>query len=112
MAKQYGNSNEIYKAALSRAGLGEVGVTPIKKKKPVGNEFETLLQDKTLSGIAQGKYGIVDGKKLSNEKKDTKGIIQNWRGYVSDEEIDNRQIPVQIARVFGYGEKMFPAVKK
>ncbi|MBQ9913898.1 MAG: alkaline phosphatase [Clostridia bacterium] len=32
-------------------------------------------------------------------------------GFVSGVEIENRQIPVQIARVFGYGEDMFPAVK-
>lgn len=32
-------------------------------------------------------------------------------GFISGIEIENRQIPVQIARVMGYGEDMFPAVK-
>ena len=32
-------------------------------------------------------------------------------GFASGIEIENRQIPVQIARVMGYGEDMFPAVK-
>ena len=32
-------------------------------------------------------------------------------GFSSGIEIENRQIPVQIARVFGYGKDMFPAVK-
>ena len=33
-------------------------------------------------------------------------------GFTSDIEIANRQIPVQLARVMGYGESEFPAVKK
>ncbi len=32
-------------------------------------------------------------------------------GFTTDSEVENRQIPVQIARVLGYGEDMFPAVK-
>ena len=32
-------------------------------------------------------------------------------GFTSGGEIENRQIPVQIARVFGYGKDMFPAGK-
>ncbi len=32
-------------------------------------------------------------------------------GFTSGSEVDNRQIPVQIARIFGYGEDMFPAGK-
>ena len=33
-------------------------------------------------------------------------------GFITDSEIENRQIPVQLARVMGYGKDKFPASKK
>ena len=48
---------------------------------------------------------------LRDEVRESVYVSADDAGFTTGIEVENRQIPVQIARVFGYGKNMFPAVK-
>ena len=108
---KHAHSNDMENMTLSAEEFDKAVAAALKFAEKDGETLVVVTADHGTGGM---KYDAdKDEYYFTSEDHDTDNVpvyvSAEDAGFTSDIEVENRQIPVQIARVLGYGEDMFPA---